>query len=151
MKWYHLTPFTSFMPPGNHIGLPKACKKSLHATTCVWSLLHVKKQLCVYVPYTKVLGRVLAVSDPLPPILVSSTLCAICYFTPCQSLGSFVVTLGCNAVLQICVQMLWLSINGTFLPLKRTLSCSLVRMISDKCIGCFWVPRMFCQEYREVT
>lgn len=52
---------------------------------------------------------------------VPLALCAICYFTPCQSLGSFVVTLGCNAVLQICVQTLWISINGTLLPGKMTL------------------------------
>ncbi|KAL2301797.1 hypothetical protein Nmel_011193 [Mimus melanotis] len=68
--------------------------------------------------------------------------CAIHYFIPCQSLGSFVVTFGCNAVLQICVQTLWISINGTLLPGKMTLTCSLVRVISVECIG-FWVPRMF--------
>lgn len=78
-------------------------------------------------------------------------LCAICYFIPCQSLGSFVATLGCSAMLQICVQTLWISINGTLLPGKMTLRCSLIRVISVECIACFWVPRMFWQEHREVT
>lgn len=27
MKLYHLPSFTSFTPPENHVGLPKACKK----------------------------------------------------------------------------------------------------------------------------
>lgn len=74
---------------------------------------------------------------------VPLALCAVCYFTSCQSLSSFVIISGCNAVLQICVQMLWISIKGTLLPGKMTLSCSLVRVISIECIGCFWVSRMF--------
>lgn len=147
--------YTTYHPllPSCHqeimLDFPRPAKKTFHATTCVWSLLQMKKQLCVSVMHQSAGegSNFLQSSSDFVPL----ALCALCYFTPCQSLGGFVVTLGCSAVLQICVQMLWISVNGTLLSGKMTLSCSLVRVISVECIGCFWVTRMFWQEHCEVT
>lgn len=82
---------------------------------------------------------------------VPLALCAVCYFTLCQFMGSSVVTLGCSAVLHICVQMLWISISGTLLPGKMTLSCSLVRMILLSALAAFEYPGCSDREHCKVT
>lgn len=95
-------------------------------------------------PYTKVLRWVLNFFRVcLFGFCAFSFMCPLLFYITCQSLGSFVVTVPCDAVLKIYMQTLWISINGTLLPGKMTLSCSLDRVISVEHTGSFSVPRMF--------
>lgn len=143
MKLYHLASFTSSIPPEVVLGLSKACKKTPSGHNLYVNFVKCGREaLCLCAIYEGA-GWVLNFFRFRRFGFCALVLCAICYFMPCQSLGSFVVTVPCDAVLQICMQTLWISINGMLSPGKMTLSCNLVRVVSVESTGCFWVPRTF--------